>query len=144
MMAPQVKHNPANTYHVLKVARLWLRIWKVQVAHPECSLMKMWKYCIEWSVRTDSVQLMMFVPFWANHPVHTEAEFVPCLLNDEQKQNWLSVYKDMEDKAFLCKVSCFQSWKSSQPLGHGFKRPIVSLDSLNVSYLIWSFNFATK
>ena len=47
----------------------------------------------------------MFVPFWASPTVLAEAKFVLCLLNDEQKQNWLSVCKDMEDKAFLCNVS---------------------------------------
>jgi hypothetical protein len=56
-------------------------------------------------MRTDDVTLMMFIPFWACPIVHAEAKFVHCLLNDEQKQNWLSVCKDMEDKAFLCNVS---------------------------------------
>ena len=42
---------------------------------------------------------MVFVPFYAYHIVHTEAKFVHCLLNDEEKQKWLSVCKGMEDKA---------------------------------------------
>jgi hypothetical protein len=41
----------------------------------------------------------VFVPFWACYTVHKEAKFVNCLLNDEQKQNYLSVCKDLEDKA---------------------------------------------
>lgn len=41
----------------------------------------------------------MFVPFWACYAVHKETKFVYSLLNDEQKQNYISVCKGLEDKA---------------------------------------------
>jgi hypothetical protein len=67
------------------------------------------------SMRTDDVQVTMFVPFYAYHTVPTETKFVHSLLNDEEKQNWLSVWKGMEawkirpkDRYFLHELSCFQ------------------------------------
>jgi hypothetical protein len=47
MMMPQVEHTPTYSVHVSEVAKLWLRILKVQVGHHEVGMMEMWKKCLK-------------------------------------------------------------------------------------------------
>jgi hypothetical protein len=67
---PISQHKPLNGIHGSKMAKLWLRILNIQIAHQEVGLMKRGKSAIRSSMKTDSVQLAMFVTLRASQMAH--------------------------------------------------------------------------
>jgi len=56
VMKLQVEHKPSNGIHISEVAKLWLRILNIQ-SSINSQTMKMWKKCVNWSVRTGGIWL---------------------------------------------------------------------------------------